>query len=52
MIIGDSVFPNSKKAQVFTYATCIMNAEGDSGVSGVVKLVQAHGGKTKITAEL
>ena len=34
------------------YAMCIMNPDGDSGVSGVVKLVQPAGGKTKITAEI
>merc|ERR1719375_2474756 len=29
-----------------------MHPDGDSGVSGVVKLVQEAGGKTKITAEI
>ena len=34
------------------YAICIMNPDGDSGVKGLVKLVQEHGGKTKISAEI
>ena len=35
------------------FAVCIMNPDGGSSVSGIVKLVQpAAGGKTKITAEL
>ena len=35
------------------FAVCIMNPDGGSGVSGVVKLVQPKaGGKTKVTAEL
>ena len=29
-----------------------MNPDGDSGVKGLVKLVQEHGGKTKISAEI
>ena len=35
-----------------TYAVCIMNPDGDSGVKGVVKLVQPKGGKVKISAEI
>ena len=34
------------------YAICIMNPDGDSGVKGLVKLVQQPGGATKITAEI
>ena len=32
------------------YAVCVMNPDGGSGVSGVVKLMQTEGQKTKITA--
>mmetsp|Transcript_1231 Transcript_1231/g.2245 ORF Transcript_1231/g.2245 Transcript_1231/m.2245 type:complete len:161 (-) Transcript_1231:181-663(-) len=35
-----------------TYAVCIMHPDGDSGVKGLVKMVQPAGGKTKITAEI
>ena len=35
-----------------TYAICIMNPDGDSGVKGLVKLVQPAGGKVKIVAEI
>ena len=34
------------------YAICIMNPDGDSGVKGLVKMVQQPGGPTKITAEI
>ena len=34
------------------YGICIMNPDGGSGVSGLVKLVQTEGGKCKITAEI
>ena len=33
------------------YAVCIMHPDGDSGVKGVVRMVQPEGGKTKIMAE-
>ena len=32
------------------YAVCVMNPDGGSGVSGVVKFVQTEGQTTKITA--
>ena len=34
------------------YAICIMHPDGDSGVKGLVKLTQKHGGKCKISAEI
>ena len=34
------------------YAVCVLNPDGGSGVSGVVKFVQAEGQKTKVTAEV
>ena len=35
-----------------TYAICMMHPDGGSGVTGVVKLEQPQGGKTKIVAEI
>ena len=34
-----------------TYAVCIMNPDGNSGVNGIVKMTQVDGQKTKIHAE-
>ena len=34
------------------YAICIMNPDGNSGVNGLVKLVQEDGKKCKITANI
>ena len=34
------------------YAICVMNPDGGSGVSGVVKFTQVEGEKCKITAEV
>ena len=34
------------------YAVCIMNPDGDSGVKGLVKLVQKDDGVCKITANI
>ena len=35
-----------------TFAICMMHPDGGSGVTGVVKLEQPQGGKTKISAEI
>ena len=35
-----------------TYAVCILKPDGGSGVEGVVKFVQAAGGKTRVKAEI
>merc|ERR1711998_633757 len=42
----------AKNTAETVYATCIMNPDGDSTTSGVVKLVQEPGQMTKITAEI
>ena len=34
------------------YAVCVLNEDGGSGVSGVVKFVQTEGGKVRVTAEV
>ena len=34
------------------YAIVTMNPDGDSGVKGIIKLTQEHGGKTKISAKI
>ena len=34
------------------YAVCIMNPDGNSGVSGVVKYTQVEGEKVKVHAEI
>lgn len=35
-----------------TYAVCIIKPEGDSGVSGVVRLVQPEGCKTRVLGDV
>ena len=32
------------------YAVCVLNPDGGSGVSGIVKFVQTEGQKTKVSA--
>ena len=34
------------------YAVCVLNQDGNSGVSGIVKTSQVEGQKTRITAEI
>ena len=34
------------------YAVCVLNPDGGSGVSGVVKFTQVHGHKTRVQAEM
>ena len=34
------------------YAVCVMNPDGGSGVSGIVKMCQAEGQKCKIVADI
>ena len=41
-----------ESSAVTHYAVCVLNEDGASGVSGVVKFVQTEGGLVKITAEV
>ena len=34
------------------YAVCVMNPDGGSGVSGIVKMTQTEGGKTKVVTDV
>ena len=34
------------------YAVCVMNPDGDSGVSGIVKFTQVEGQKVRIVADV
>ena len=34
------------------YAVCVLNPDGGSGVSGIVKMTQTEGGKTKVVADV
>ena len=34
------------------YACCVLNPDGDSGVSGIVKMTQSEGQKVKIVADI
>lgn len=34
------------------FAVCVLNPDGDSGVSGIVKMTQVEGEKVKIVADV